>query len=198
SETSFTGRPASRKNFAVPPVLISSTLNSFTSAVANSFNPVLSETEISARRTGTRSDIVFASEKEYSPRRHEDTKQFSIKRNSSCLRDFVVKNILILVRHRHRLKLQLDFDDLPDRAGFGDRFDSQHLTIGSRGVDEVSFGVAREGDQVAARAAELLLAGFFVHANDAVVGVLEIDVLSVFREEALGGGDDPARLAKKL
>src|SRR5436190_21778951 len=54
----MTGKPRSRKNFAVPPVLMNSTLNSRTSAAANSFSPVLSETEIRARRTGTRSVIL--------------------------------------------------------------------------------------------------------------------------------------------
>ena len=53
--TSVTGNPCSRRNLAVPPVLISSTPNSSCSAVANSASPVLSETESSARLTGTSS-----------------------------------------------------------------------------------------------------------------------------------------------
>src|SRR5205814_1077162 len=45
----------SRRYRAVPPVLINSTLNSRDNAVANASRPVLSETLIKARRTGTRS-----------------------------------------------------------------------------------------------------------------------------------------------
>src|ERR1700728_3832614 len=55
SETSETLRPAPRKALAVPPVLMSSTLNSLTRAEAKSKSPVLSETDRRARRTGTRS-----------------------------------------------------------------------------------------------------------------------------------------------
>src|SRR5438309_11807056 len=51
STTSATGNPASRSVFAVPPVEIRVTLRS-ASARANSTSPVLSETEISARRIG--------------------------------------------------------------------------------------------------------------------------------------------------
>src|SRR5207244_10706854 len=51
STTSTTGNPASRSVFAVPPVEMRVTLRS-ASARANSTSPVLSETEISARRIG--------------------------------------------------------------------------------------------------------------------------------------------------
>ena len=52
SETSRTGRPASRNAFAVPPVDSSSTLRA-ASARASSTRPVLSETDSSARRMVT-------------------------------------------------------------------------------------------------------------------------------------------------
>jgi len=51
----------------VPPVLSSVTPNSFTRAVANSFSPVLSDTEISVRFTCTKS-LMNRSEKESEPR----------------------------------------------------------------------------------------------------------------------------------
>src|SRR4051794_12061703 len=58
SATSVTGSlHVSRRYRAVPPVLISSTPNSLTSAAANALRPVLSDTEIRARLTGTRSDM---------------------------------------------------------------------------------------------------------------------------------------------
>src|SRR4051812_13603568 len=60
SATSVTGSLFSRRNFAVPPVLINSMPNSWCSARAKSSRPVLSETDNSARRTGTRSDISGA------------------------------------------------------------------------------------------------------------------------------------------
>ena len=47
--------PESRRSLAVPPVEISSMANSFCRARANSTMPVLSDTESSARRIGTRS-----------------------------------------------------------------------------------------------------------------------------------------------
>src|SRR5690606_22884549 len=51
---SLTGMPAAAIAFEVPPVEISSTLRSC-SAFARSIRPVLSDTDRSARRSGTRS-----------------------------------------------------------------------------------------------------------------------------------------------
>ena len=52
SETSFTAIPASFNVRAVPPVEMISTPNFSARVVAKSTSPVLSETEMSARRTG--------------------------------------------------------------------------------------------------------------------------------------------------
>ena len=54
SDTSVTVKPASRKAFAVPPVLKSFTF-SLDRAVASSTNPVLSDTESKAVFTATKS-----------------------------------------------------------------------------------------------------------------------------------------------
>ncbi len=57
SETSRTGRPASRMAFALPPVESSCTPRC-ASAVASSMRPLLSETDSKARRMATRSGVA--------------------------------------------------------------------------------------------------------------------------------------------
>lgn len=61
SDTSVTAKPASRKAFAVPPVLKSFTFN-LDKAVASSTNPVLSDTDRRAVLIGTKSAVEPATE----------------------------------------------------------------------------------------------------------------------------------------